>query len=146
MDFANLTLGVNRQAWAVLHMLAGRELDCNADDVNVYFTTAPWYNGRERGFVLSCWMLFEREQLNVAFFEHRNSDSICALKWVSEQRNNPPTIADSGSLAYPTDNKFDDIAFSVGYGDAGRMADWVRKQFEDYIKSHPCDESKSVRK
>ena len=96
--------------------------------------TAPWYNGRERGIVISV-CKYAGDVLRIAIFEHRNSDSICALKWRSPVGMNPPTIQSDGPLAYPTDNKHADIAFSVGPGEIGKMADWVTDQIDEEIRS-----------
>ncbi len=41
----------------------------------------PWQNGREQGFVVSVSERHKNEWANVAFFEHRNSDSLCAVDW-----------------------------------------------------------------
>ena len=52
---------------------------------------ARWENCREQGYVISLRLPTYSKQLNIAFFEHRNTDSICAIVW--EQRTlNSPTI------------------------------------------------------
>jgi hypothetical protein len=90
------------------------------EDVNI----AEWHNGRERGYVV----MFtnpKREQLNIAFFEHRNSDEICALAWV-QSTINPPTI-ESAKFGDIYKDKYD-VSHSVGVGQAKDMADWIYEQ------------------
>lgn len=128
MKLADLTLGLHYNAWAVLHMLAGREADL-PDEWRI--STAPWYNGRERGFTFT--LSNYKKTLHIAVFEHRNSDSICALRWEVELPGmNPPSMATDGAKAYPTDHKYDDIAHSVRYDEAGHIAAWVEGQFTDF--------------
>lgn len=127
--------GVKNQARSVMQML-DREPDF-ADYENGYYmvriTTRPWYNGRECGFVVS--MKRDNAQkakcLHIAVFEHRNSDNICALKWVtdSDYWNHPledPNIFDK---AYQGKDKYD-VAYTVPYGESGKMAQWVYEQME----------------
>lgn len=128
----DMTFGINRQAMAVLHYLDCYEIDETAGQI-FYTTTAPWYNGRERGIVLQVKNPINyREALCIAFFEHRNSDSICALKWIGQPDINPPCLLSDGKLAYPTDNKWNDIAHTEGCGRAYEMADWIWSEVENY--------------
>lgn len=130
---ADVTFDLNHQALAVLHYLAAYELTY-PEDVLVDVKTAPWYNGRERGVVFSVGALLTGEYLHVAVFEHRNSDSLCALRWVNTSGYmNPPTIVSDGNRAYPTDNKSNDIVFQVDPGEIGEMATWVRDQMQNYL-------------
>lgn len=95
---------------------------------------AEWHNGRERGYVLSMRApQYTGTQLNIAFFEHRNSDSICALKWV-QQTLNPPTIdtADFGGTVY--NDKYD-VSHEEPVGCAGAMADWIFDQLEQHWRN-----------
>ncbi len=124
----DLTLGLNNQAIAVLHFLKDEEL--SSEDFHT--STSAWYNCRERGFVLSIKSYRMPTGLYIAVFEHRNSDEICALKWEAKSGVNPPTIESDGRLAYHGGDKFN-VAFSVGYGEVGKMATWVRDQAEKYV-------------
>lgn len=85
---------------------------------------AEWHNGRERGYVVM-FRNAKGDQLNIAFFEHRNSDQICALAWV-QQTLNPPTIqtAKFGNLYR---DKYD-VSHSVDFGQASQMAAWIYEQ------------------
>lgn len=82
---------------------------------------AEWHNCRERGYVIM-FRNEKREQLNIAFFEHRNSDNICAIEWVQSTLN-PPTI-DTAEFGNTYKNKYD-FSHSVGYGEAADMAGWI---------------------
>ncbi len=133
MKLARTDFSLNPQALAVLHLVAGHDTDCDTYRVE----TSPWYNGRERGIVFSCAPNdFKVNMQHIAVFEHRNSDRLCALKWTEAFAMNPPTLESSGHLAYSTNNKFDDIVFSVGYGKIGKMASWVIEQMEEYIAAN----------
>ena len=111
---------------AYLEMYDGVEPSWNKDQLAYEpVHIAEWHNGRERGFVVM-FINPKREQLNVAFFEHRNSDSICAVAW-EQSTMNPPTIdsADFGGKVYKS--KWD-VSYEVGLGEAMKMADWIMQQ------------------
>lgn len=136
---ADLSFELNSQALAVAQLLAGMEPDFAEYENGRYqvrIFTYPWYNGRERGIVIQMARDFSAPVLNIAFFEHRNSDSICALEWVRDGGFglNPPTIESDGKLAYPTDDKFD-VAKSVGWLQCGEMARWVYSRMEAHYKA-----------
>lgn len=85
-------------------------------------SVARWHNCREQGFVVSLSSANYSRQINIAFFEHRNSDEICAVEW--EQRTfNPPTI-DTAKFGNVYRDKFD-VSHSVSYGRPAEMADWI---------------------
>ena len=91
---------------------------------------AEWYNGREVGYVLSGWSkrYYNGEQLNIAWFEHRNSDDICAIKWKQHTVLNPPNIKTACfEDIYKT--KWD-VSHTVPYGQACEMASWIMEQLE----------------
>ena len=132
--------GINRQAAAVL-MLLDREPDFADYDngfYKVYTQTRPWYNGRENGFVLSMSKSpGSKEVIHIAVFEHRNSDSICALKWSTNNFywNHPLEDPNIFELSYgPGKGKFD-VAYSVEWGNVGKMADWVYEELEIFYNS-----------
>lgn len=74
---ADRYMGRNQQAMVLLEALSNEEI--SAPD-NVWITTKPYGNCREQGFVVSISKGFDKIT-NVAFFEHRNSDALCALRW-----------------------------------------------------------------
>lgn len=81
-----------------------------------------WENGREQGYVV--WMRSAKydRQINIAFFEHRNSDEICAIEW-EQCTINAPTI-DSAQFGDVYKTKYD-VSYSVGHGEAACMANWI---------------------
>ena len=107
-----------------------------ADYENGYYKinleTKPWYNGRERGFVVSMSRKFGRN-IHIAVFEHRNSDDICALKWETEKPywNHPLEDPNIFEKAYSGKTKWD-VAFTVKSGEIGKMADWVYKELKNF--------------
>lgn len=132
--------GANYQARATLMFLQrnaniesswNNEYNCYDAEIKV----ARWENCREQGYIVSlCSKKFGGgKQLNIAFFEHRNSDKICAVKW---EQNSINTItindADFGD-AY--NDKFD-TSHSVGCGKAYQMAEWIRKQLIKFWDKH----------
>lgn len=146
---ADFTFGINHQALAVLHML-NREpdfADYRDGFYKVQFHTRPWYNGRERGVVISMSKRYGGKDdpvLHIAFFEHRNSDEICALKWQTERHywNHPVEDPEIFNVAYggKDKNKFD-VAYSVHYGETGKMAQWIYEQFAAFYG--PKEEKKA---
>lgn len=82
---------------------------------------ARWENCREQGYVVSL-RNKKHKQLNIAFFEHRNSDNICAVKWQQESINTL-TINDA-KFGDVYKDKYD-VSHCVGYGKAYEMAKWI---------------------
>lgn len=87
-----------------------------------------WENCREQGYVLS---LANRQysQLNIAFFEHRNSDSICAVKW--EQSSMNSLTIETAVFGDVYKNKHD-VSHSVGWGQVVEMAEWIIDEFNKH--------------
>ena len=96
-------------------------------------TIAEWYNCREHGFVISMRnAAFSGDQINIAFFEHRNTDGICAVVW-KQRTLNPPTI-ETAEFGDTYKDKHD-VSHSVGFGEAQALADWIETQLEDFWKA-----------
>ncbi len=106
-------------------------------------TVARWHNGREQGYVISLRSLDYTKQLNIAFFEHRNSDSICAIEW-QQLTMNPPTIEsmETGGTIYK--DKWD-TSHSVDYGEAAAMADWVYERLTSFWQLTSINQLKTVK-
>lgn len=101
-----------------------------------------WHNCREQGYVVYMRNNNYSRQLNIAFFEHRNSDSICAVKWEQVTFNNPHLDNAKFGDIYKT--KYD-TSFSVGYGEVDKMASWIFKQLSDFwVESHDTPKEKTV--
>ena len=92
------------------------------------FHVARWMNGREQGYIVASVSSFLLTQLNIVFYEHRNSDDIVALEWKSKETDNIPTPQDLlDSRLY--DDEFSDHAHKVGCLEIREMAQWVFNEF-----------------
>jgi len=121
--------GANYQAQAVLAYLQGR------DGIEPSWSTefrrymadpkvSRWENCREQGYVV--WMRGRKgKQVNIAFFEHRNIDNICAVMW-EQDTVNAPTI-DTMVAANVYSDKWD-VSHSVKHGECLAMAEWIIEQ------------------
>jgi|SRR5580700_1333794 hypothetical protein len=134
MKLADMTFDVGEQAMAVGWLLSRFDIDDDGAVTKKYVNirTSPWYNGREKGLVFTA--IVNSDCLHIAVFEHRNSDNICALRWEAPIDINPPTLKESLPLAYPSDSKWN-VAHSVGYGEIGLMADWVKAEMNEWVRN-----------
>ena len=82
--------GACPQARAVLALVSGRA-HIVSEDANP--TVARFENCREQGYVISMVNKTYDKQINVVFFEHRNSDDIVIIKWTGTPTINSPTLA-----------------------------------------------------
>lgn len=131
--------GANYQARAVLAFLAGHDhiegsWDVKRSAYRAEPTVARWYNCREQGYVVSLTTADYRKQINIAFFEHRNSDSICAVEFEAVTTN-PPTI-DTITEDMPVYKDKCDVSHTVRPGQASKMADWIFNRLEQYWNTH----------
>ena len=110
-------------------------LDSWCDEEKRYMArtlVARWENCREQGYIVSM-RNKNHNQLNIAFFEHRNSDKIHAIRWEQGSMNSLTIdTADFGDNIY-TDKH--DTSFSVPYGNVAEMADWIFDEFNDFWNS-----------
>jgi len=129
--------GANAQARAVLAYMSrgdGIEESWNGKEYAAKVIVARWSNCREQGYVCSMRApAHSANQLNIAFFEHRNSDNICAVKW-EQSTINPPDI-DTAEFGSIYKDKWD-VSHTVKHGEALKMADWIMKQFTQYWIDH----------
>jgi hypothetical protein len=126
MELINyLNDGANYQARAVLMYLQGISHDLEDPSPNV----ARWENCREQGYIVSIRTKNHNKQLNIIFFEHRNSDSICAVKW--EQLSTNSIGITNAEFINIYKDKYD-VSFSVSYGEIKEMAYWIHQQLEDF--------------
>lgn len=127
--------GADHQAQAVLAYLRaydGIEVSWNSK-MNGYDAEPKvdrWHNCREQGYVVHLRSRNRARQLNIAFFEHRNSDSICAVAW-EQITINPPTIDNMETNGAVYTDKFD-VSHSVSVGCAEQMANWIYDQIEHF--------------
>lgn len=120
--------GINWQALAVLANLQSRdglESSWDGERYAARVQAAPWYNGRERGVVF--YLRHDSgSQLNIAVFEHRVGEHMCAAEW-DALTFNPPTLKD-------LPGKFDGSNWTEewDYGSVVHVADWVYDRFEKF--------------
>jgi hypothetical protein len=115
------TDGADAQSQAVLAYLRGMEGEFESDWLTEP-RVARWENCREQGYVIAMRNHKPRAQLNIAFFEHRNSDEICAIEW-RQITINSPTIG-TAKFGDVYKDKYD-VSHSVSHGCAFDMAEWI---------------------
>lgn len=118
--------GANYQAQAVLAFLRLYLSDLDSLIIEV----ARWENCREQGYVMM--IKLDGKQLNIAFFEHRNSDNICALKW-EQSTINSPTI-DTAKFGDVYKDKWD-VSYKVSVNEISKMSDWIVDEVNAFAKS-----------
>ncbi len=135
--------GANYQAQAVLCCLRWRTIEDSwnkeRSKYDAEVKVARWENCREQGYVAMLRTANYSKQLNIAWFEHRNSDSICAIAW-EQNTTNSPTIdtAKFGDKVYK--DKWD-VSKMVSPDCFAEIAAWIWEQFENFYKlnSKPVD-------
>lgn len=121
--------GANSQARATLAYLQGYiGIDSSYSTERHAFLAEPlvfrWHNCREQGYVVSMRSRMSRRQINIAWYEHRNSDSICAVQWEQHTvHGNPPTLGEMLDANVMKDKY--DVSHSVNYGCSQQMAAWI---------------------
>lgn len=132
--------GANHQARAVLAALQwvvsdGIESSWN-DEFKRYMAepkVSRWENCREQGYVVYMRGKNSTSQLNIAFFEHRNSDNICAVMW-EQVTLNAPTIESAVFGDVYKDKS--DVSFRLEYGRYLEMAQWIKDQLTKFWGSN----------
>jgi hypothetical protein len=88
-------------------------------------------NAREQGYVVYLKTRDYKHQINIAFYEHRNSDAICAV--VSDAKTlNAPRQED---ITEHMRDKYD-TTHDVGPGEAYQMARWIADKLTDFWAEH----------
>jgi hypothetical protein len=126
--------GAGHQARAVLAILQeSADIEDSWDDTYKEYCAKPkvarWENCREQGYIVSLRSKNYGKQLNIAFFEHRNSDSICAVRW-EQYAINSITISNAKFGDIYRDKH--DVSFMVEYGEIVEMAEWIERQLADF--------------
>ena len=119
--------GAGYQARAVLMHLQGCTYDMNVE-------VGRWENGREQGYIVripaKSWV---GPYLNIAFFEHRNSDEICILRWHQTDINMPnitnATFEYDGKKFY--DSKYD-VTKSWACYSYREAAEWIAEELKKH--------------
>lgn len=118
--------GADEQARAVMCMLQGRDIEKSWNEECLRYKAeikiARWENCREQGYVVMLRSEDWKEQLNIAFFEHRNSDGIHAVKWLQNTMNSPNI--DTAKFGDVYETKYD-TSYNVSYGEITKMANWI---------------------
>ena len=86
------------------------------EEINI----SRWENGREQGYVI--WATCKSEQINIAFFQHRNSDDIHCVVW-NQKTMNAPNI-ETSKMGDIYKNK-DDTTFRVKCYKYAEMGDYI---------------------
>jgi hypothetical protein len=147
------TFGINRQSLAVLAILSQYEPSWATyneaiSNYDIEFETKPWYNGRERGILISMSHDIGTKALHFAIFEHRNSDNLCVMMWEKEcfYWNHPDENAIEEAYGKSKDKY--DVTASFPCNGIGECVDWVEKEMEDWYlknKPEPVESKKAVR-
>lgn len=135
--------GANHQARAVLCYLQGFSVEESWNKEFSRYEAEPnvsrWENCREQGYVITM-RAKNGKCVNIAFFEHRNSDEICAIKW-TQSLINAPTIdtAEYGGAVYK--DKWD-VSKSVKPGQIDEMSQWISDELTAFwllnVKEKPA--------
>lgn len=132
-DRASLSFGLNYQALAILHFLAGRDPDFATytnGRYDIEVETFPWYNGWEKGVCLVVRRgPGDNRALCITFGEHRNTDGIFVDHWEDTAPHNCPTLENVDEAAY---EKAYCNRKSFEYGRAGDAAGHIYELMEGY--------------
>ncbi len=127
-----LSDGANFQAKAVL-AFTQTDIEESWDSEKGIYKANPkvarWENCREQGYIISLCTEDYLKQLNIAFFEHRNSDDICAIKW--EQISINTITIDNAEFGDIYKDKYN-YSFGVRYGEIVKMSNWIKKELNDF--------------
>lgn len=130
--------GADASSRAVLALLQGRLVGITESrnyGFNKRLEVNRWSNGREQGYITSLRVMPSNTkhppQLNFAWFEHRNSDSICVLIWKQDSFNTLSIdTADFGDLYK---DKYD-VSASFKYNEQYNASEYIAKHIESYIE------------
>lgn len=115
-----------RAVLAYLQMTFGDGIEESWNSEHKCYKAIPrigrWENCREQGYVIRMRGKTANRQINIAWFEHRNSDEICAIIW-EQSTINSPTI-DTAEFGDVYKDKYD-ISHSVKWDRAADMAKWI---------------------
>lgn len=135
--------GAGNQAKATLMALQGHgeieeSYNEKTKDYDAKIYVDRWKNGREQGYIV----MLEKDahnskskshkQINIAFFEHRNTDDIHAIVWEQATFLHPPTI-DTAKFGNIYKDK-SDTSFCVEFGEYQKMADFIFSELEKFWK------------
>jgi hypothetical protein len=130
---ADRNMGINRQVAVLLEALSTAEIEIETPGW-FWITTMPYGNCRERGFVLT-FRCENGEAENIVFFEHRNSDQLCAIRW----RGLPPISCAARYDDIPEENYRDkyDIKLSWPYMAINEAVRYVHGMIKEIVEAAP---------
>lgn len=134
MKIGDTTFGLNEQALEVLKLLSAIDIEEVGNCSNtISIHTYPWYNGREKGFCIS---IFERieEIMHIAVFEHRNTDEIHCLLWITDNVYWNGPVADEKTIekAYKGGSKHDTTTH-FRYACYNECVEWVIEKIKCFL-------------
>lgn len=136
--------GAHPSARAILMLMQWFDIEESwSDERKEYLAeikVARWENCREQGYVLTLIAPYDsknkHKQLNIAFFQHRNSDSNHAIRWVQDVSINTPTI-DNAQFGDVYKDKYD-TSHSTSYNEIYEMSVWIQNELKKFwIESAP---------
>lgn len=113
--------GANWQAQAVLAYI---RWNYDNEDIEV----ARYENKREQGYILT--LRKNGKQMNVAVYEHRNSDSICVVVFEKVTPNSPKNTDVWENMT----DKWD-VTELFGCGNIEECANYIEEVFDEFISS-----------
>lgn len=125
VTIASPTLHMNSQIYSLFVAMATKKIDIPEC---VFLSTKPYCNCREQGFVITFETIDRSlsEQVNYAFYEHRNSDQICVIRWEG-RLNVAGAITPNDIPAFK--NKWD-VTKSFDYMDIKGVLCWIMAEIE----------------
>ena len=126
--------GANYQARAVLCFLQ-RDLEELEYELNEKFreiNIARWENCREQGYIIYLKNKTSNKQLNIVFYEHCNSDSICCLKF--EQCSINSINIDTINKDFFKDKY--DYTKDFSYGNIKEASNWISVEIINWYNSN----------
>ena len=125
----DVTCLMNSQIWGLLHVLSVNQV--GVPDT-WYVETRRYYNGRERGFCISIRDLGQSQATNFVFYEHRNSDEICCVKFPGNVGENYVTSEDIPEEYFK--DKYSYTA-SWGYMEFAKVREYLVAEIESLISN-----------
>lgn len=119
--FIDTKFGLNPVSWLILEKASEKTSSEKYTKLLRDFDvrTAPFFNGRERGFVISVKHVVNKPgdnlQSNVFFAESRSSDDVVVYSWVDHSRVNPPVTHEMPDAVWKKRRTFDLHEDAVNY-------------------------------
>lgn len=136
-EMSNILLDSNKadeQSIHVLHIMSERGFWQRAAEIcMIPPKVARWENCREQGYVVCVKSPKATKQINIAFFEHRNSDEIHAVKW--EQLSTNSLTIETAIFGDIYKDKWD-TSHKVPKGCARSMSIWIVSELSKWLEDN----------